>query len=318
MPAAHETIQLAPSPNGAFTVGLISDTHYWPGGGAFHGSDGSLQLLGQSELLLETLTAALNEANVDLVLHLGDVTCGGGTYPMDEAEFYEVQDASYSLLHRLQAPIYTLPGNHDCPPRGGPWTYFERMWEIAPGMGRTVDTPNARLVLLNSQGHTTAQIMAARPGDPVYGWVSDGELARLDEALATAEGRPVILFVHQLLQPWSGDREFVRYYPVKNADAVLDVLAEHGNVRAVFQGHAHRLDVQQLAVGGQPCWFIVTPAIVQYPVGWLALTLTPQTVRVQLRLLPLPALIEQARVSGDGQTWRAGKPDWHDFTIELR
>jgi 3',5'-cyclic AMP phosphodiesterase CpdA len=214
-------------------------------------------------------------------------------------------------------PIYALPGNHDCPPGGGSWIDFERRWHLQPGMGRSVDTPYARLVLLNAQGHSPEQADAARPGDPVYGWVNDAELARLDDALATAGDLPVILFVHQLLRPWSGDRAIADYYLVANADAVLARMARHGNVRAVFQGHAHRFDVQHLTSGDNPCSFFVCPAIIQYPLGWLAVTLSTQQMRVQLHSLPLPDLCRLALDSGEGQAWRAGRRAWHDFTIAL-
>lgn len=313
----HEIVPSVPSRGDTLTIGLVTDTHYWPGGGDFYGGDGSLQLLGQSDTVVETLIAELNRANLDLTVHLGDITCGGGTYPMTEAEFCAVQDVMFDRFQRLQAPIYTLPGNHDCPPGGAPWSYFEKKWGLEAGIGRTIDTPFARLVLLNAQGHSEEQMAAARPDDPVFGWVSEGELARLDEALASADDRPVILFLHQLLQPWSGNREFVHYYPVNNAETVLDLMARHGNVRAVFQGHAHRLDVQQIPVGGRPCWFVVSPALIQYPVAWFELTLSAKALRVQLRSLPLPELVERARVSGDGQDWRTGKPEWHDFTVGL-
>lgn len=303
--------------NGTVRIGLVSDTHYWPGGGAFHGGDGNLQVLGWSEQVVDTLVDQLNRSDLDLAIHLGDLTCGGGTYEVAETEFYELQIAVHGRLQQADAPFYGLPGNHDCPPSGPPWTFNEERWGLEPGLGRTIDTPNARLVLLNTQGHTPEQIEAGRPGDPVYGWVGDDELVRLDDALGSAGDLPIVLLLHQLLKPWAGERTWAHYYPVLNADSVLAILADHGNVRAVFQGHAHMLDVQQLAVGDGRCWFIVIPSTIEYPLGWMNLTLASGRLDVQLRTLPLPELAESTRTSGAGQEWRAGLPEWRSFAIDL-
>ena len=300
------------------SIGLISDTHFWPNGGMFRSGDGSLQLLGSSEQLLTSLIDDLDKVGVDLILHLGDVTCGGGTYSLSEDEFLEAQRAMYDGLTRGRTPTYALPGNHDCPPGGGPWTDFERRWSLGSGLGRTIDTPFARLILLNAQGHPGEKVEDARPGDPVYGWVNDAELKRLDDDLTTAGELPVIVFVHQLLQPWSGDQSTADYYLVANAEAVHAVMARRGNVRVVFQGHAHRFDVQQRSLGDNLCWYVICPAVIQYPLGWLALTLSQQRMRVQLHSLPLPTLLEQARESGGGQTWRVGQSAWQDMTLDLK
>jgi 3',5'-cyclic AMP phosphodiesterase CpdA len=318
MPVNSDTIDpRTSSRSDIIRIGLVSDTHYWPQGGAFLGGAGNLQLLGWSDQVADTLIEELNRANLDMAIHLGDLTCGGGTYAVAESEFYDLQVTMHDRLQKLNADVYGLPGNHDCPPSGPPWRFNEERWGLEPGLGKTIDTPGARLVLVNTQGHSSDQIEAGRPGDPIYGWVSDEELARLDDVLGQAGDRPVVLLLHQLLKPWVGDREWARYYPVENADAVLAIMARHGNVRAVFQGHAHMLDVQQLAVGDHPCWFVVIPSTVEYPVGWMDLTLSQDSLHVKLRTLPLPELAEKARSSGDGQDWRAGRPEWRDFSIDL-
>jgi hypothetical protein len=184
-------------------------------------------------------------------------------------------------------------------------------------MGEIIDTPTARLILLNAQGHSIEQIEAAKPSDPVYGWVSDTELGRLEEALATAGSRPVLLFTHQLLHPWSVGKPWEDFYAIRNAAPVLDLMAQYGNVKAVFQAHAHRLDVQVLHVGDQPCHFIVIPAIIEYPLGWLYLELTPHTLQVALQRLPLPELADLGGYSGEGQLWRSGESEWAKLKIKL-
>lgn len=298
-------------------IGLCTDTHYWPQSGNNIGSAGNIQLLGESERLLSALVAAFDAADLNMGLHLGDFTCGGGYFEMPPHEFYYAVDAVHSAFEELSIPVWGLPGNHDCPPGGGRWVYAEQRWGLYPGMGPIIDVPHARFVLLNAQGHSDAQIDAAKPDDPIYGWVNDAELAHFDHALATAEGRPVIVCLHQLLQPWAGDQEWIDFYAVQNAPAVLAIMAKHGNVRAVFQGHAHRLDVQRVSVDGQPITFVITPAVMEYPLGWLLLDVTPHELHVQLQTLDFPELAALTRDAGDGQAWRAGKAEWHSFTVSL-
>ncbi|CAN5729982.1 3',5'-cyclic-AMP phosphodiesterase [soil metagenome] len=305
------------SNNQRVRIGLCADTHFWPTDALYSGSHGSLQLQPWSEQLQSALLAELENAQLDYVIHMGDVTCGGGVYDMPPDEFYTALDQTHQAYRQLSARIYALPGNHDCPPGGGNWSYFEKLWALQPGMGEIIDTPMARLILLNSQGHSVQQIEAAKPTDPVYGWVSDAELTRLEDGLATAGERPVLLFTHQLLQPWSEGKPWEDFYEIRNAAPVLALLERYGNVRAVFQAHAHRLDVQKLTVGNRPCYFIVMPAVIEYPLGWLYLELTHSALQISLQRLPLSELADLGGYSGEGQLWRSGQLEWAHLRIDL-
>jgi len=298
-------------------IGVCADTHFWPTNILYCGSHGSLQLQPWSEQLQNTLLAELANARLDYIMHLGDITCGGGVYDMPEDEFYAALQRTHQAYNQLSTPVYALPGNHDCLPGGGDWSYFEQLWSLQPGLGITIDTPLARLVLLNTQGHSPKQLEEAKPTDPVYGWVSDAELARLTTALATAGERPVLLFTHQLLCGWGGDQPWQDFYGTRNADAVLELLEQYGNVRAVFQAHAHRFDVQEFTIGQKPCHFIIIPAIIEYPLGWLRLEIDEHWMTVTLQRLPLPELASLGGYSGEGQLWRAGKQEWGNLKIKL-
>ncbi len=304
--------------NGGLTsIGLCADTHYWPQGQDFVTSDGSLQLQGSTMDLLRTLLDELQRADLDLVLHLGDLTCGGGTYDMQPDVFVSTVVDLHRTYQDIQVPVYALPGNHDSLPGAGGWKVFHDVWGLQPGLGATLDLLSARLILLNTHGHSPAQIAQADGFDPVYGWVSDEELWRLDEALATAGNRPVLIFTHQLLAPWSNHMEWRDYYAVRNAPAVRNVLSRYDNVAAVFQAHAHRFDVRRLALGRTECTFVILPSLIEYPLAWVRLDLDATLLRMRLRQLPLPTLLEASRSSGDGQAWRAGRSEWWDLTIPL-
>jgi 3',5'-cyclic AMP phosphodiesterase CpdA len=299
------------------SIGLCADTHYWPHGQNFVTSDGSLQLQSASQDLLAALFQDLQRARLDLVLHLGDLTCGGGTYDMAPDVFVTTVVDLYRTYQSLNAPVYVLPGNHDSLPGAGGWNVFHDVWGLEPGLGMTLDLPLARLILLNTHGHSPAQIAQADEFDPVYGWVSNDELQRLEESLATAGGKPVLIFTHQLLAPWSNHLDWRDYFAVRNAGAVRNVLSRHNNVSAIFQAHAHRFDVRRLRLGRQESTFVILPSLIEFPLAWVQLDLAPRLLRMRLRQLPLPQLQEASRASGSGQDWRAGRPEWWDLTIPL-
>lgn len=97
---------------------------------------------------------------------------GGGGFAMSPQAFYDTLDQMQNQFQQLCAQIYAIPGNHDCPPGGGDWSYFEQLWGLQSGQGCTIDLPIARLVLLNTHGHSLQQIEESKPSDPVYGWMS--------------------------------------------------------------------------------------------------------------------------------------------------
>jgi hypothetical protein len=302
-----------------YRIGLCADTHFWHNGHWRFGSNGSLQLQPCSDLLLSALLEELEEQRLDLVLHMGDTTCGGGYFHMPREDFYTALDIVHKEFGLLTPSVYALPGNHDCPPGGGNWSYFERLWGLNAGTGATIDLPFMRLVFLNAQGHPNELIEDALPSDPAYGWVNEIELLRLEEALATAGNKPVMVFCHQLLRPWISNHTIWAYfYGIKNADEVLAVLGRYGNVRAVFQAHAHRFDVHQTLLGGHPCHFVIVPAVIEYPVGWVSLDLSPTQVQMRLQRLPIPELSRLSLYSGRGQSWRSGLPQWADMTLDLK
>jgi len=295
-------------------IALCSDTHFWPGATRRYGHYDD-QMQPWSEQIQATLLTELEAAAPDVLLHLGDLTCGGGHFEMPDDQFFDTLAATIEAFTALPSAFYALPGNHDCPVNGN-WSFAEQRLGLEPGLGHTIDLPAVRLVMLNAQGHSPEKLVATWPRGPNPGWVNQAELERLDNALATAGNRPVLLFSHQLLRPWATESQpWKALYGIENAADVLAVLARHHNVRAVFQGHAHRLDVHQARVGQQDCWFVILPAVMVYPMAWLQLDLQAAALRVTMKNLPLPELAALSRDTG--QAWRAGRPEWQDISISL-
>ncbi len=312
---------------GPFRIALCTDTHAWRTPAPVVSPAGNLIHVDRSEELEALLLDEVRRHAPDLVLHLGDMTNGGGYFGMPAAEFAAQLARIKAAWSALPAPVHALPGNHDTaldgaalPAAGvagsavngklsGAWRPFEREWGLLPGQGRTLENEFARLVLVNTQGHSAAQVAEALPDDPVYGWVSENELERVEQSLDEAGERPVLLFMHQLMQPWGARREWRDFFAIENRDALWALIEKFGNVRAVFQGHAHFYEVQPLEVSGRTIPFVVAPAAVEAPLAWLLLTLDGAGLRVELQRLPVDL------PEPEGQGRRAGPSKWQQWQM---
>ncbi len=276
-------------------IGVLADTHFWLGTPVPAGNQ--LQLY--SERIGEALVADLADSALDLVVHLGDVTCGGSHYGMSASDFDCTLDWFLERIRTLSCPVRILPGNHDLKP-GETYRPTEIRLGLRPGLGTSMTFPEHRLhfELLNAQGHTAQAIAQAAAGAPVAGWVAPAELDRLAQALDGARDWHVILGTHQLLQPMSDTRATDEGSYTRNRQEVRALLAAHTNVRTVLQGHAHRYDVHTAPLGHRDCTFVVAPALCLWPPAWLHLTvgLTGMDIRIRhLHLDDLPAAVVPSR-----------------------
>jgi len=167
----------------------------------------------------QTVELALtSEGTPDLVLLTGDIS-------MDEtaASYDRVKD----IIKTIDAPIYFLPGNHDC------WeTLWNRFVEeeqqeasnIKPD--RSFTREGWHVILLNS-------VVPMK----VEGILGEEELSRLDAELAAHPGLNVLVCLHHNPIPITVVPEEDR--GLKNAVELFRVLDRHKNVRGVLWGHVH-------------------------------------------------------------------------------
>ena len=163
--------------------------------------------------LLRTLDhARARDWPVDAILVTGDL----------------VQDdpAGYANFRRafetLGKPVYCVPGNHDEP--------RAMMRELARApfiVGGRVDLGAWRIVLLDSTVPGCAE-----------GRLSEASLAQLDEALASAAGRHVLVCLHH--HPVAMSSRWLDRVGLVNADEFFRIIDAHRDVRAVLWGHVHQ------------------------------------------------------------------------------
>jgi Icc protein len=191
----------------------ISDLHFLPKGTlAF----GRVDVAGCLERAIDHLAAL--QPRPDAVLITGDLTNDG-----DAAVWAELT----SVLARLDAPVYPLPGNHD--DRELMRRAFAQL-ELFPAEGPlcfVVGLGPLRLIGLDS----------LIPGDPA-GQLGAEQLAWLDARLAEAPQTPTLVALHH--PPFATGIDHMDAMMLTDAGAVAAVIGRHPQVERVLCGHVHR------------------------------------------------------------------------------
>lgn len=157
-----------------------------------------------------------HHADADMVIFTGDLSDTGGK------ETYQVLATE---LEKLAVPYRLMLGNHD-----NRDVFMETFPSIIPESGfiqSVVDTGEGRLILLDT-------LETGR----VEGRLDGTRLAWLKQQLDDASDRPVYVFTHH--PPFPIHMPHLDPIGLVEARELFEVLINHGNVRHVFAGHAHR------------------------------------------------------------------------------
>jgi 3',5'-cyclic AMP phosphodiesterase CpdA len=172
-----------------------------------------------STLVPMALRQAQEEFAPDFIL-LGGDTVDDGFAPGGRAELAQIRDLVTGLAG---VPVAWLYGNHDGPQ--------EQFAQVCGPLNWTRDVAGVRLVGLNSGTmETNEEMESARVA-----------VAELRQALATNEGLPVVVALHQWIVPTD-----VYGYSLARAEEARALIEDDPNVLAVINGHFHdgKYDVQ--------------------------------------------------------------------------
>ncbi len=151
-----------------------------------------------------------------------DVIVGTGDIAQDASR--ESYQRFASIVSRLDAPFYWIPGNHDNRKVMLSLTEYPHAFE-------------PRLIFGNWQ---ILMLDTSSPGN-VHGVLSDDELTRLQHHLAhlpTGVEHTMVCLHHN---PVPGSASWMSDIGLKSADALLAILKAHSrSVRAVVYGHIHQ------------------------------------------------------------------------------
>ena len=167
---------------------------------------------------LQACVADINEnhGDAELVIFTGDLSDTG-----DEVTYRVLAHE----LTKLLSPFRLMLGNHD--DRNAFLNVFDTV-RVEDGFVQGVeDTREGRLIMLDT----------LIPGRP-EGRLDEARLYWLQQRLLEVRNRPVFLFSHH--PPFPIYMPLLDRMGIIEADELYALLKEHGNVRHIFAGHAHR------------------------------------------------------------------------------
>jgi predicted phosphodiesterase len=207
-------------------VGLMTDLHY--------GDKEPTKTRFYREALakLDEAVEAMNREKPAVVVELGDFIDQADSVER-EMEWLKTMESHFT---KLSMPRHYVLGNHCV----GTLTKQEFAAHTkAPGGHETFEENGVTFLILDA--------CFRKDGTPYerknFNWqdanLPKAELAWLETALGKAGG-PVVVFAHQRL-------DMDKAHAVRNAAEVRALLEKSGKVLAVFQGHSHKNDYQQIA-----------------------------------------------------------------------
>lgn len=125
------------------------------------------------------------------------------------------------LLSFCKKPIYTLPGNHD-----DTLEMRDQLRKLAQCV-HSADIGHWRLLLLNSQIKGKTE-----------GYLDEDELSRLQLWLEHGKNKPTLVAVHH--HPCAINSAWMDELKLKNGDALLNIVKQHPQVKAISFGHIHQ------------------------------------------------------------------------------
>lgn len=185
----------------------ISDTHIQSDPAAtFDGVDTATSLAA-------VMTHIRAHEQPDLMLLTGDLV-------------HDPETAAYKRLHELlvtaPADVYAIPGNHDDP------ELMQSALSAPVRHDREIATGGWRILLLNSWLENEHA-----------GYLPPEELQWLDARLGEQGDRPVLIGLHH--PPVGIGSIWMDAMGLRNADALLDILDRHEQIRGVVWGHIHQV-----------------------------------------------------------------------------
>ncbi len=207
-------------------VGLMTDLHY--------ADKESTKTRFYREALdkLDEAVEIMNREKPALVVELGDFIDQADSVEK-EIEWLRTMESHFA---KLSMPRHYVLGNHCV----GTLTKEEFAAHTKAGGGfESFEASGVTFLILDACFRADGTPYSRKNFDWKDSHVPASELSWLESELAKAGG-PVFVFAHQRLDD-------AKAHTVQNAAAVRSLFEKSGKVHAVFQGHSHKNDYQQIA-----------------------------------------------------------------------
>ncbi len=226
--SGHIGSMLAETPGSlpAAWIGLLTDIHY--GDKAPVGTRYYRESLGK----MEEAVGAFNKERPDFVVQLGDLIDHADSVEQELAWLGEIE----KRFAATESPRHYVLGNHCVE------TLTKAEFAAHTGAAKTAhysfDQAGIHFVILDACYRSDGEPYGRKNSDWQDANVPPAELEWLREDL-TKNSAPVVVFAHQRL-------DVAGKHSVRNAEAVRELLEAGGHTLAVFQGHSHKNDYQQI------------------------------------------------------------------------
>jgi len=207
-------------------AGLLTDVHYADKKAA------GTRYYRESIRKLDEATGRLADTKPDFVVELGDLIDAADSVAAEKRFLRTINDT----LTTTPAATHYVLGNHCV------YTLTKEEFLGEVGRPRSYDSFDAagyHFVVLDACFRSDGVPYGRKNFDWTDANLPQPEIAWLQADLAASHG-PVLLFIHQRL-------DVENHFGVKNATAVRKVLEASGRVLAVFQGHSHQNEHQEIA-----------------------------------------------------------------------
>lgn len=209
--------------------GIVTDLHY--AGKEPRGT----RYFNQSGQKLREAIDIFNRSNLDFLIELGDFK-DQDDEPKKEKTLIYLEEAE-AVFQTFRGPKYHVLGNHDM----DSISKEEFMSRITNHRQQSQQTyysfvaGGVKCMVLDANYNLDGSPYDSGNFDWTKAFIPTEQKEWLRKEL-TGHTYPVLVFIHQLLDVFSGVHKSVC---VSNATEIVSVLEEHGNVLAVFQGHHH-------------------------------------------------------------------------------
>ena len=209
-----------------FQIGLLTDLHYGDK------EPTKTRFYRETPAKLKEAVAKFNEIKPAFVVELGDLIDQAATVEQEIAWLAEIE----KLYAGLTCPRHYVLGNHCVA------TLTKEEFAANTGASKvphySFDQGGVHFVVLDACYRSDGAPYGRHNADWKDANVPAAELGWLRKDLAAAAG-PTVVFAHQRLDEAAP-------HSVVNATEVRKALEESGKVLAVFQGHSHKNDYQQI------------------------------------------------------------------------
>lgn len=216
-----------PSRKPAFRIGLLTDLHYADKPAL------RTRYYRETPAKLQEAVRRFNAERPAFVIELGDFIDKAGTVEQEVAWLEKVE----RVFAGVKAPRHYVLGNHCVT------TLTKAEFAAHTGASRaphySFDQGGFHFVVLDSCFRSDGEPYQRENFDWKDANIPARQLDWLRADLAKA-GKPAVVFAHQRL-------DVAGAHSVLNAAAAREALERAGNVLAVFQGHSHKNDCQQIA-----------------------------------------------------------------------